>query len=97
MNTSFLSRAASGQQCTSSELCRSQVFEKVSNDKDCASCGRREEQKADSQPEESTNTLKPAFSFIPAEILMCWTRGGQINVRAASADGRGSSLQTTLL
>ncbi len=47
----------------SSELCGSRTVEKVNNDVDCTSHGSRQEQKADGQPEESTNTLKLAFSF----------------------------------
>jgi hypothetical protein len=44
-------------------MCGSQAVEKVNSDIDCASYGSRQEQKADGQPEDSTNTLKLAFSF----------------------------------
>jgi hypothetical protein len=51
-------------------MCGSQAVEKVNSDIDCASYGSRQEQKADSQPEESTNTLARAIRFRHAENLL---------------------------
>jgi hypothetical protein len=53
----------------------SQIVEKVNSDIDCASYGSRQEGKADGQPEESTNTLKLAFRFRHAGILLCCVEG----------------------
>ena len=53
----------------------SQVFEKVSNDIESASYGSRQEQNANGQPEESTNTLELAFRFRHAGILLCCSAG----------------------
>ena len=45
------------------QYCGSQVVEKASKEINCASKCGREEQKANGQPKEPTNTLKLAFSF----------------------------------
>jgi hypothetical protein len=56
-----------------------QAVDKVNNDIDCASYGSRQEQKADGQPEESTNTLELA-GFGHRRILLRCIASAQIKV-----------------
>ena len=71
------------------QYCGSQVVEKASKEINCASKCDREEQNANGQPKEPTNTLKLAFSFSHASTsyLDCVTASKSVSGIAAGGTG----------
>jgi len=59
------------------QYCGSQVVEKASKEINCASKGDREEQDANGQPKEPTDTLKLAFSLSHARTSFLRLRIGE--------------------